>query len=163
MEPQESQIVENPESLTSQTATPSVSQSLAAKTAAEGSENLEGSKDKPKPAMAITTLPNEVLKIFIASAYEGTNPRDADSFISQCTIWFKKAKITDKDDRIGEALSLMKGRAMTWVTPHLVQWSENKVPFETWAAFADAFKVHFGNINDKAKAVAELGRLSYSN
>lgn len=167
LEPKESQIEENPEPSTSQVATPPVSQSVAAKTAAENSENSESSEDEPEPTMAATTattnLPIEALKIFIPSPYDGTDPRDADRFIAQCLIWFKKAKITDKDDKIGEALSLMKGRAMTWATPHLVQWSENKAPFETWKAFATAFEAHFGNIDDAAKAIGELGRLCRRN
>lgn len=136
---------------------------MTAQTAAEGLENSKGSEDKPEPKMATSTLPNEVLKIFIPLPYEGTNPRDPGRFIAQCIIWFKKTKITDKDDTIGEALSLMKGQAMTWATPHLVQWSENKAPFETWTAFVSASKAHFGNIDDEEKAVGELGRLCSRN
>lgn len=167
LEPKESKVEANPELSMSQVATPPVSQSVAAKTAAESLEDSESSEDEPKPMMAATTtttnLPNKALKIFIPSPYDGTDPCDADRFIAQCLIWFKKAKITDEDNKIGEALSLMKGRAMTWATLHLVQWSENKAPFKTWKAFAMAFEAHFGNIDDTGKAIGELERLCHRN
>lgn len=115
----------------------------------------------PVSTMATTTpsMPSEALKIFIPSSYDGTNPVDANRFIAQCVIWFKKAKITDANDQIGEALALMKGRAMTWATPHIVDWADDKLEFKTWKDFEAAFKAQFGNTDDGDKAVGELGRL----
>lgn len=109
-------------------------------------------------ASSTTNMPSEALKFFIPTPYDGTDPVDASRFIAQCIIWFKKAKITNTNDKIGEALALLKGRAMTWGTPHLVTWSKDEDPFETWDKFVEAFKAHFGNVDDEDKALGELGR-----
>lgn len=89
---------------------------MAASAAAEDLGDWEN-KCTPTPeplVMASTTTasPNEALKIFIPSPYDGTSPCDADQFIAQCTMWFKKAKITDKDSKVGEALFLMEGQVI---------------------------------------------------
>lgn len=114
----------------------------------------------PVSAMASSTsnMPSEALKFFIPTPYDGTDPVDANHFIAQCIIWFKKAKITNTNDKIGEALALLKGRAMTWGTPHLVTWSKDEDPFETWDKFVEAFKAQFGNTDDEDKALGGLGQ-----
>lgn len=141
---------------------------MAASAAAEKLEDSGESEDKHTPTPESPTMtsmtsvwPIEALKIFIPTPYNGISARDADWFIAQCDIWFKRGKITNTNDKIGEVLLLLKGQAMTWATPHLVEWAADKLPFTLWNKFVAVFKAHFGNINNQVKAIGKLGRLGH--
>ena len=101
-------------------------------------------------------LNKEILKLFTPAWFDGENPTDAARFLAQCTIFFRKAKITSADDKFVNALGLLDGKAGIWATPYVISLAEEKNPWADWTAFEKDFKAHFSNINDVEVAMGEL-------
>lgn len=102
----------------------------------------------------------EALKLLTPSRYNGEFGRAGTRFLSQCVTYFRKAHIDDDEDKIALALGLMEGNAEEWATPYFDVIADEGTPFESWAAFVAAFKLHFCDIDDVARSMMELANLT---
>ncbi|EED84848.1 predicted protein [Postia placenta Mad-698-R] len=114
------------------------------------------------------SLPDkDTLKLLLPLRYDGKTVIECDRFLSQLRIyWLVNTSLTTIKLKVQVALSLLDGDARTWATPYFAQLVSVQLgvqgvttPFANEAAFATAFKAHFGNLDDEAAAQVELAKL----
>ncbi|EED83395.1 predicted protein [Postia placenta Mad-698-R] len=112
-------------------------------------------------------LDKETLKLLLPLRYDGKTIIKCDRFLSQLRIyWMVNMSLTTIELKVQVALSLLNGDAHAWATPYFAQLVSVQIGvqgattlFANEAAFAAAFKAHFGNLDDEAAAQVELAKL----
>ncbi|EED79531.1 predicted protein [Postia placenta Mad-698-R] len=126
----------------------------------------------PSPPMPIMSSPaaaldKETLKLLLPLRYDGKTVIECNRFLSQLRIyWLINTSLTTIELKVQVALSLLDGDARAWATPYFAQLVSVQIgvqgamtSFANEAAFAAAFKAHFGNLDDEAAAQVELAKL----
>ncbi|KAF9799693.1 hypothetical protein IEO21_10522 [Rhodonia placenta] len=109
----------------------------------------------------------ETLKHLLPLRYDGKTVIECDRFLSQLRVyWIVNTLLTTIELKVQVALSLLDGDARTWATPYFAQLASVHIrtqgvttPFADEVAFATAFRVRFGNLDDEASAQVELAKL----
>ncbi|KAF9798717.1 hypothetical protein IEO21_10673 [Rhodonia placenta] len=105
-------------------------------------------------------IDKEVLKLLLPLRYDGKTVVECNRFLSQLRIyWQVNTALTTIELKVQVALSLLDGDARAWATPIFAQLVSVQIgaqgattPFANEAAFATAFRAHFGHLDDKAAA-----------
>ncbi|OSX58263.1 hypothetical protein POSPLADRAFT_1104703, partial [Postia placenta MAD-698-R-SB12] len=135
-----------------------------------GGQSQQSPSSPSSPIMSSpTAVPDkETLKLLLPLRYDGkTTVIECNRFLSQLRIyWLVNTSLTTIKLKVQVALSLLNGDARTWATPYFAQLASVQVgvqgattPFANKAAFAAAFRVRFGNLDDEAAAQIELAKL----
>lgn len=82
-------------------------------------------------------------------------------YIGQVQLYCNMAGINVVYERISVALSYLRGDAMVWATPFIIEAAtQNSFPsFPDWDAFVARFYAHFTFANDKEAAMDALDKL----
>lgn len=94
--------------------------------------------------------------------YSGERGPDAQRYMGQVQLYCNMAGIRATYERISVALSYLKGDALVWATPHIIDAATNNAftAFPSWNQFTALFFAHFTFANDKEAAQQALNVLT---
>ena len=94
--------------------------------------------------------------------FDGTDPRKLNTFITQCTLYFRAVSgFSDDIDKINFALSYLRGTALDWFEPMLLEDDvEDQLWMYEWLEFIAELRRNFGTIDPVGEAEDDLERLS---
>ena len=101
-------------------------------------------------------------KVKEPDTFDGSNPRKLSTFLLQCELYFRNYDDYDEDDkRINFALTYLRGSALDWFEPTLLNpdGDEDAYWLYDWSAFVSELEENFGTIDPKAEAASELDNL----
>jgi Domain of unknown function (DUF4939) len=142
----------------------------------EGSPPLESVPEETPPppdlelARALTLLANSIgapkvskawTKVHEPDPFDGSDTRKLQPFLVQCQLNFRDRPDTFASDKakVTFALSYLKGTALDYFEPALMDLDENPVWSTDYSKFTSELQTNFGPFNPKADAENEHNRL----
>ena len=94
--------------------------------------------------------------------YSGERGPEAMRYIGQVQLYCNMAGIRATYERISVALSYLRGDALVWATPYIIEAATSNAftSFPGWNQFTEAFYAHFTFANDKEAATQALNDLT---
>jgi len=108
------------------------------------------SRDKPKKAKAKEP-----------DTFDGTDSRKLNNFILLCNLYFRNSTSYDDDDeaKVNFALSYLRGTALEYFEPSILDSDEVPDWIDNWSAFVRTLRTQFGPIDPTGEAEAGIDYL----
>ena len=91
--------------------------------------------------------------------FDGSDPQKLNSFILQCNLYFRNSTthsaysaFSDDSEKINFALSYLRGTALEYFEPSILDSDEISDWMDSWSAFSHALRTQFGPIDPTADA-----------
>ena len=101
------------------------------------------------------------LKVQEPDQFDGTNPKKLQGFILQCELYFRNFEedYLDESKRVNFALTYLKGSALEWFEPHIIEpalYDDEPDWLYAWPSFVSELRTNFGTIDPRREAEEEL-------
>ena len=95
--------------------------------------------------------------------FDGSDPRKLNNFILLCNLYFRNNPSYDKDDsKVTFALSYLRGTALEFFEPTIMDSDETPAWLEDWSVFVRTLRTQFGPIDPTADAENGIDNLRMS-
>jgi hypothetical protein len=95
--------------------------------------------------------------------YDGSDPEKLNSFILLCNLYFRhNPSYSDDQTKVTFALSYLRGTALEYFEPSILDSSDISVWSHDWSAFTRTLRTHFGPIDPTADAEDDIDNLKMS-
>ena len=92
--------------------------------------------------------------------YDGSDPRKLNNFILQCNLFFRSDAVYDDEAaRVSFALSYLRGMALDYFEPSIIDSDEIPIWMDNWSAFVRILRIQFGPIDPTAEAEESIDNL----
>jgi hypothetical protein len=96
------------------------------------------------------------IKVPVPDTFEGLTSKgerdDVNNWIFQVELYFRGKGITDHDQQVDYAASLLRGSALLWYRMELRRLPGAARPYDTWMEFSAALKTQFVPVNQTRRA-----------
>jgi Domain of unknown function (DUF4939) len=97
--------------------------------------------------------PTRKAKIKEPDTFDGSDPRKLNNFILQCNLFFRSSSAYDDDTaKVSFALSYLRGMALDYFEPSIIDADEFPIWMDNWSAFVRNLRIQFGPIDPTADA-----------
>lgn len=104
--------------------------------------------------------PTRKAKIKEPDTYDGSDPRKLNNFILQCNLFFRSSSVYDDDAaRVSFALSYLRGMALDYFEPSIIDSDDVPTWMDNWSAFVRTLRIQFGPIDPTAEAEESIDNL----
>ena len=104
--------------------------------------------------------PTRNAKIKEPDTYDGSDPRKLNNFLLQCNLFFRSSSVYEDDTaRVSFALSYLRGMALDYFEPSIIDSDEAPIWMDNWSAFVRTLRIQFGPIDPTAEAEESIDNL----
>jgi hypothetical protein len=104
--------------------------------------------------------PSRKVKAKEPDTFDGSDPRKLNNFILQCNLYFRSNPAYDEDDnKVTFALSYLRGTALEYFEPSILDSDEIPDWMDNWSAFVRTLRTQFGPVDPTADAEDGINNL----
>lgn len=97
--------------------------------------------------------PSRKVKVKEPDTFDGSDPRKLNNFILQCNLYFRSnPAYSDDENKVNFALSYLRGTALEYFEPTILDSDEIPGWMDNWSAFVRTLRTQFGPIDPTADA-----------